>query len=172
MLGVSDDLPYRIAALCFLFDPSGRVLLLHRHRPPNQNLYSPVGGKLETGEGESPTACAIRECWEEVGVRLNAEDLHLAGVVSEKAFEGRGHWLMFLFEATIDAELPHDAFDEGTLAWHEPGEIDALSLPETDRQVIWPEFWKHRGGFFAAHIDCSTDPMRWTLEQSQPVGAG
>ena len=70
--------------------------------------------------------------------------------------------------------LPDDPeamqFDEGRLEWHEPDAINALPIPETDRGVIWPLFWQHRGGFFAAHIDCTTDPMRWRLEQ--PASGG
>ena len=57
---MTEPLPYKIAVLCYLFDREGRVLLLHRERPPNRGLYSPVGGKLEQSLGESPTACAIR----------------------------------------------------------------------------------------------------------------
>ena len=46
-----------------------------------------------------------------------------------------------------------------------------LRLPETDREQIWPLFWKHRGGFFAAHCHCFPDGrLQWNLEQSsQPA---
>lgn len=161
------DLPYKIAVLCYLFDERGRVLLLHRVKPPNRDLYSPIGGKLEQPIGESPTACAQREIHEEAGLDIDANDLHLAGIVSETAYLGQTHWLMFLYEVTHPVTIAPEAmrFDEGQLEWHEPDAIDALPIPETDRGVIWPMFWKHRGAFFAAHIDCSTSPIRWRLEQ-------
>jgi tRNA(adenine34) deaminase len=41
-------------------------------------------------------------------------------------------------------------------------------MPETDREMIWPLFWRHRGGFFAAH--CHTQPGGrnvWTVEETK-----
>ena len=43
---MSRPLPYKIAVLCDLRDESGRVLLIRRAKPPNQGLYSMIGGKL------------------------------------------------------------------------------------------------------------------------------
>ena len=163
-------LPYKIAVLCYLFDEQGRVLLLHRVKPPNQDLYSPIGGKLEQDIGESPTACAQREIKEEAGLDIPLEDLHLTGIVSETAYLGQTHWLMFLYEVKTPVTIPEDVrtFDEGTLEWHDADAIDALPIPQTDRGVIWPLFWQNRGGFFAVHIDCEADPPRWRLEQPTP----
>jgi hypothetical protein len=40
-------------------------------------------------------------------------------------------------------------------------------LPRTDREQIWPLFWKHRGGFFAAHCHCAEgQPDNWSVEES------
>ena len=142
------------------------MLLLHRCKPPNADLYSPIGGKLEQAVGESPTACAIREIHEETGLVVDAADLHLTGLVSEAAYEHQTHWLMFLYEVIRPVQLQATTFDEGTLEWHEPNRIDSLSIPDSDRQIIWPLFWKHRGGFFAAHLDCTGDQLTWTLEQA------
>lgn len=160
-------LPYKIAALCYLFDERGRVLLLHRIKPPNRHLYSPIGGKLEQGLGESPTACAQREIREEAGLDIPISDLHLAGIVSENAYQNQTHWLMFLYEVTRPVAIApgNMDFDEGRLEWHAPDAITTLPIPQTDRGVIWPLFWKHRGSFFAAHIDCTTEPMRYRVEQ-------
>ncbi len=162
-------LPYRIAVLAYLFDAEGRLLLLHRRKPPNLDLYSPIGGKLEQATGESPTACAVREIAEETGLHITAEQLHLTGIVSERGYEGQGHWLMFLYEVTSPVTLAACEMDEGRLEWHRPEEIDALPIPETDRDIIWPAFWKHRGGFFMAHIDCDGPKLVWDIEQSTPA---
>ena len=49
-------------------------------------------------------------------------------------------------------------------------ELNALNLPLTDREQIWPLFWQHRGGFFAAHCRCTKgEPNKWNLEQSNPI---
>lgn len=162
---MGDALPYQIAVLCYLFDDAGRVLLLHRAKPPNDALYSPPGGKLDQSTGESPAACAAREIAEEVGLTVEPHELHLTGLVSERAYGGRSHWLMFLYELTRPVQVTPAAFREGTLEWHDPAELVNLSLPETDRQVIWPLFWRYRGQFFSAHIDCSGSTLTWRLEQ-------
>ena len=71
---------------------------MQRHQEPNLGLWSPCGGKLNSAEGESPYACACREAEEEVGLALAPTDLDLTGLVSEHGYEGKAHWLMFLFE--------------------------------------------------------------------------
>ncbi len=162
------ELPYKIACLCYLFDVQERVLLIHRHKQPNLDLYSPIGGKLETTTGESPKDCAVREIHEEAGILLAPEDLHLTGVVSETAFNQETHWLMFLFEATLPVSVTPTTISEGRLDWHALDAIDKLPLPESDRQVIWPQFLAHRGGFFAAHLDCRVSPLVARLDQSLP----
>ncbi len=158
-------LPYKIAVLCYLFDRDGRVLLLHRRKPPNLELYSPIGGKLEQSVGESPASCAVREILEETGLEIGLTRLHLTGIVSESGYEGQAHWLMFLYEVLGPVDVAQTTFDEGVLEWHDPRSIDNLPLPQTDREVIWPLFWQYRGKFFSVHIDCGRDALAWRLEQ-------
>lgn len=166
-------LPYKLATLCDIRDAKGRVLLLHRLRPPNQGLCSPIGGKLDMALGESPAQCARREIQEEAGLDIPIERLHLMGLISEQAFEGKGHWLLFLYRVLGPVDLePHD-MNEGRLDWHDPSSLDALPLPRTDREIIWPMIRRHeatgpsgRPGFFAVHIDCRDGGMRWTAEES------
>ena len=160
-----EHLPYKIAVLCYLFDAQGRVLLLHRVRPPNQHLYSPIGGKLEQSIGESPTACAVREIHEETGVVCSPGELHLTGMVSEAGHESHTHWMMYLYELQRPVDVKPGKIDEGELDWYTRDQIEALTIPETDRQVIWPLFWRYRNKFFAAHIDCTGEALRWRIEQ-------
>ncbi len=162
----SPQLPYKIAVLCHLFDREGRVLLLHRRKPPNRDLYSPIGGKLEQHRGESPTACAVREILEETGLTVTADELHLTGMVSEAGYEAQTHWLMFVYELLRPVDVAVTTFDEGTLEWHHPDDIADLPIPDTDRDILWPLFWKHRRRFFAVHIDCHGRELAWQVEQS------
>src|SRR4051812_15597405 len=99
------NIPYKIAVLVYVFNDEGKLLLLHRRKPPNKDLYSPIGGKLEQQLGESPYGCALREIQEEIGIELGLDDIRMLGIVSERAYAGGGpqagtesHWLMFCFE--------------------------------------------------------------------------
>lgn len=169
------SLPYKIACLCDLRDAEGRVLLLHRLKAPNKDLYSPIGGKLDMACGESPTQCARREILEEAGIDVPVERLHLGGLISEAGYEGQGHWLLFYFRVLGPVEVAAGSMPEGRLEWHRLDEIDRLHLPETDRKVIWPLIRRTEPaslgvtpGFFAVHIDCTGPEMVWTVEQEEP----
>ena len=163
-------LPHRIATLLYAFHEDGRVLLIQRNHEPNRGCYSPPGGKLQTNAGESPHACAIREAREETGLHLTHADLHLTGVISEHGYQGNAHWLMFLFEIKTPITKLPPTHEEGAFHFATRKDLETLPLPGTDREQIWPLFWRHRGGFFAAHCRCTKGaPDEWTLEQSNPA---
>lgn len=163
-------LPYKIATLLYGFNERDEVLLLERAQEPNRGLWSPCGGKLHTDEGESPYACACREAQEEMGIDLAPSDLHLTGLVSEHGYAGQAHWLMFLFEIKRRISTAPPPHREGRFEFFPQSKLDSLSLPRTDREQIWPLFWKHRGGFFAAHCHCHGDGrFDWVMEQSSPA---
>jgi 8-oxo-dGTP diphosphatase len=149
------------------FNERDEVLLLERRKEPNLGLWSPCGGKLKTETGESPYACACREAAEEIGLTISPAELHLTGMVSEHGYEGQAHWLMFLFE--VKARLAHlpPPHPEGRFEFFSADALRQLPLPQTDLEQIWPLFWRHRRGFFAAHCHCHPDGRNdWTLEES------
>ena len=61
--------------LVFLIQPANniheenKILLLKRKNNPAKNTYTGVGGHIESNE--SPKQCALRETFEETGLRLN-----------------------------------------------------------------------------------------------------
>lgn len=164
-------LPYRVAVLCYLWDAQDRLLLLHRRKHPNPGMHSPVGGKVEISQGESPHECALREAREETGVELRPGDMRLMGMVAERAYAGQHHWLLFLFECTRPVrheEVAAHEMDEGTLHWVPTGEVAQLAIPDTDRRIMWPQVLAHRGGgFFVIDIDCRTDPPSSAVMESR-----
>jgi 8-oxo-dGTP diphosphatase len=158
---------YIISTLLYVFNASDEILLLERAREPNRGLWSPCGGKLNLATGESPYACACREALEELQWELRSADLHLTGVVSECGSGGADHWLMFLFEVRRRLNRLPAPHREGVFAFFPRSALSSLALPDTDRKAIWPLFWKHRGGFFAAHHDSAGRGCdRWRLEES------
>ena len=161
------SLPYQVATLLYCFNPRDEVLLMERAHEPNLGLWSPCGGKLHQIDGESPYVCACREAQEELGLTLTVSDLHLTGIVSESSYEGRSHWLLFLFEVKPRLQELPPPHREGRFAFFARHELAGLKLPKTDLENIWSWFWQHRGGFFAAHCHCEPDGTnRWNLEES------
>jgi 8-oxo-dGTP diphosphatase len=183
----SPGIPYRIAVLVYIFNDAGQLLLLHRRKPPNKDLYSPIGGKLEQAIGESPYACALREIHEEVGIQLELADLRLLGLVSERAYPASntspqgavaspGHWLMFCFEVIRPLNFAAHGMDEGRLEWVDVSEVPNLEIPKTDREAIWPLVKEHAhglrgaraGAFFSIHIDCR-DEQQFAVTREHPL---
>ncbi len=159
-------LAHRIAVLVFIENTAGEQLLLMRSKPPNLNCWTPIGGKLETATGESPFECAARETAEETGHVITPADLHLFGMIAEKAYEGESHWLLFLFNCTRPIAALPAAMAEGHFGFFSRRAIDSLDLPATDRTALWPLFDQHRNGFVALRADC--DPgkkLAITVEQ-------
>jgi 8-oxo-dGTP diphosphatase len=159
-------LGYKIAVLVFLENAQGEHLLLLRTKAPNKGVWSPVGGKLETGIGESPFECAVRESREETGMAAAPGDLHLFAMIAEKAYEGDSHWLLFLFRCKKPVPgLPPD-IAEGRFGFFTRAAIGELPIPETDRTALWPIYDRYRDGFVALKADCAPGrPVRVEIEQ-------
>lgn len=98
------------------------VLLLHRNRPPNQDRWNGLGGKLEPGE--DPLACVYREVAEEAGIDLaRASEVRFAGLVTWPAgCDSTGPSTgMYAFVATLpdswETWVGVRETPEGRLAW-------------------------------------------------------
>ena len=88
--------PTKIAVVVILESP-GYWLMLERNYPTNQDLCTPVGGKIE--DGESPRAAAIREVQEEVGLQL--EDVRYCGILVDSSPTDY-NWICFVYRASIE----------------------------------------------------------------------
>lgn len=168
---MSAALPHKLSVLVFLQDSAGRHLLIQRAKAPNAGLWSPIGGKLETGLGESPHQCAARETAEETGLVCAPEAFHLFAMIAERAYEGGAHWLMFLFTCRQPIENLPPGIDEGHFGFFPRCEIDSLALPATDRTGLWPIFDRYRNGFVALRADC-TPGLKLQIEVEEIVSAG
>lgn len=160
------ELPFKISVLVFIQNSEGKFLMIQRKKAPNLGCWSPIGGKLEMHQGESPFECAVREVKEEADFDITHEDMHLYGYISEKSFEGNGHWLMFLFDCKkILPELPKH-IDEGKFAFFSREEIDGLKVPESDRSLLWPYYDSHKERFIAMRANCHPEsPLEIVVEE-------
>ena len=153
-------------------------------RPPPQASTPPSAARSNTTSANPPTPAALREIHEEINIQLTLDDLSLLGIVSERALPlppptDTTHWLMFCFEVTRPLNFPPVEFDEGRLEWIDPIILHELSIPKTDRDIIWPLVQKHsimlnpanrtHPDFFSVHIDCTdTATFLPTLEHPRP----
>lgn len=162
-------LSHKLAVLVFIQNPAGEHLLIRRAKMPNRGNWSPIGGKVETAQGESPFECAVRETGEEAGFAITVPDLHLFGMISEKAYEGQSHWLLFLFQCHKPiTHFPSD-IDEGQFGFFSRSALADLSLPETDRTALWPLYDKYREQFVAVRADCRPEtPLQVVIEEVTP----
>ena len=159
--------PFKISVLVFLRNTVGELLMIQRRKSPNLGCWSPIGGKLEMGIGESPFECAVREVGEEISLNITTQDLHLFGYVSEKSFEASGHWLMFLFDCHKPIEALPSEIDEGNFQFFRREKIDQLKIPATDHQLVWPYYDSHRSRFIALRADCHPSrELEIVVEQS------
>lgn len=147
-------LPFKISVLIFIRDAAGKFLMIRRRKAPNKDCWSPVGGKLEMAHGESPFECACREAFEETGLRLVPAELHLFGMISERSYEGSGHWLMFLFNCLKPLDVLPGEIDEGKFAFFTRAEIDSAAIPPSDRSLVWPVFDSHSESFLVYRAQC------------------
>lgn len=160
-------LPFKISVLVFIRNKKNQLLLIQRQKSPNKGLWSPIGGKLEMDIGESPFQCAIRETEEETGFRISENDLHLFCMISEKAYEGQCHWLMFLFNCKKNMEYLPPKIEEGPFSFFDREKINSLPVPETDRDSLWQIYDKHQNDFIVLRANClPSQNLQITVEET------
>lgn len=116
-----------------VFDPSGRVLLVRRARPPKLGLWSAPGGRLEPGE--TLADCCRREVLEETGITIEPGPIV---AVADRVSEGF-HYIIFDFAAALacaGVPEPIPASDVSEARWVGPAELLAYTLVEGLAVVI------------------------------------
>jgi 8-oxo-dGTP diphosphatase len=133
----------KLATLCYL-RRDGQTLMVHRVKKANdihQGKWNGLGGKLDPGE--TPEECAIREIFEESGLKVR--NPQLKGFLTFPHFAHDEDWYAFVFIAEdFEGELIDSP--EGDLRWIDNAELPGLNLWEGDR-VFLP--WLDRRGFFS-----------------------
>ncbi|BET66883.1 hypothetical protein ASA1KI_18010 [Opitutales bacterium ASA1] len=90
-------------------------------------------------------------------------------MVSERAYEGGAHWLLFLFDCLEPVDALPAPIHEGSFAFFDRAAVETLPIPATDRVGLWPLFDRHRHGFVALRADCTPGvPLQLVVEQTLP----
>ena len=129
----------RQTTLCYIENPRGEYLMLHRVKKKNDanhDKWIGIGGKFE-GE-ESPDECILREAKEETGLTLTS--WRCRGIVTFLNEGGEGEY-MYLFTADgFEGTLKE--CDEGDLQWVSREFLDALPKWEGDKiflELLWQD---------------------------------
>ncbi len=119
------------AASSAILERDGRFLLIRRKNPPMADLFAFPGGRAEPGE--TPAETALREFFEETGIRAHSPTLFATYDLKGAKDDGRHFFLsVFLIEADSDVEAiaADDAADPG---WYTAEEIRRLPCPPSVR---------------------------------------
>lgn len=110
-----------------------RILLLRRFNTGYEDgNYSVVAGHLDGDE--EVKAAAIREAWEEVGVRITPQDLEVVGVMHRRSDDERVDF--FLVATAWSGELTNREPDKcDRLAWFELVELPQNVIPYVRRAI-------------------------------------
>lgn len=123
----------KLATLCYVMNDN-KTLMLYRNKKENdyhEGKWNGLGGKFE--QGESPEECAIREVFEESGLKV--KDPVLKGHITFPMFDGKDDWYVWLY---VFNDFEGNLIDspEGRLEWIPNEKLNELNLWEGDKIFI------------------------------------
>lgn len=126
------------------------MLMLFRNKKAvdeNHGKWIGVGGKFE--EGETPEECAIREVYEETGLKVRA--LRLRGIITFVMQPLTTEYMFLYTSDDFSGELSDpDDCPEGILRWVEKESLDELPMWQGDR--IFLQLLKENHPFFSLKL--------------------
>ncbi len=152
------------STLCYIENPDGEYLMLHRVKKKNDvnhDKWIGVGGKFE--DGESPEECVCREVQEETGLTLT--DYRYRGLVTFVSNEAETEY-MHLFTATeFEGQLKE--CDEGVLEWVDKAQV--AKLPHWDGDLIFLALLEKGEPFFSLKLTYKGSSLTEALLNENPV---
>jgi len=123
----------KLATLCYLMH-EGKTLMLYRNKKENdyhEGKWNGLGGKLE--KGETPEECAIREVYEESGLKVSQPKMK--GLITFPMFDGKDDWYVWVF---VFNKFEGKIIDspEGELEWIPNDKLTKLNLWDGDKHFI------------------------------------
>jgi len=130
-----------LTTLCYITRGSDVLFMVKAESDKNKanfnaGKYLGVGGHIE--EGEAPFECAVREIYEETGIRQEElKDFGLKGVVTFVNSK-RDDELMYIYKGEYigDKDPCPGTCDEGTLCWVDVSKIYDLPMWEGDKAIF------------------------------------
>ena len=122
--------------LVFLIQPASniheenKILLLKRKNDPAKNTYTGVGGHIKLNE--SPKQCALRETFEETGLRLN--NIEILGYYNKI-----NSYIGYRLIKDLSNKFKEDEIiktKEGKLALYDFGLLDDLEMTNESRNAL------------------------------------
>ncbi|HJW47990.1 MAG TPA: NUDIX domain-containing protein [Candidatus Limnocylindria bacterium] len=148
--------PLKLATLVYALRDE-QVLLLRRTTEPNRGLWVAPGGKFD--HGESPTECAVREMYEETGLRIQQPVLR--GVMTETSPRADYQWLTFIFVAWDFEGTFTPAPGIGEFRWVPVDEVAKLPIPPADA-IFFPRLVEDGSTFHGKfEYDADLNLLRW-----------
>lgn len=119
-----------------IIERDGRYLLVLRSYPPAADMFAFPGGRGE--DGETPAETALRELFEETGIRAEKPVLFatydLPGGVDAPDSPS---FFLSVFRVTADGAAVAVASDDAAaVGWYSAGEIESLPAPDSVRDCI------------------------------------
>lgn len=153
----------KLATICYI-RKNNQTLMIHRVKKKNdvhEGKWNGLGGKFEAGE--TPEECAMREVYEESGLRV--KKLLLKGFLSFPLFANNEDWYAFVF---VVNEFEGELIDspEGNLRWIDNQALLDLNLWEGDR-IFLP--WLDQPGIFSGKFTYQDGQL---VDHSMMVYAG
>lgn len=114
--------PEYIAVGIIFENENGEVLVLKRHSESHEGeTWGLIGGKID--DGEKPVESAVRECFEEIGVQIENEDLELFKKYVWEREDANIDFEVFKYKAKTDFKIELDQNENTEYAWFKPEEL-------------------------------------------------